>query len=115
MNRPGVNRPADLPASVRRAGCEQAGRGREHPPDAGPGKRARGGRGPAVAVLVLAIEFYRRLASPLLPPSCRYHPSCSAYAQEALRKHGLLRGMRLAAGRILRCHPFHAGGWDPVP
>jgi len=93
MNRPGVRRPADVPASV---------------------QSERGGV-PLVGLLVFVIELYRRLVSPLMPPSCRYHPSCSAYAQEALRKHGLLRGARLAAGRILRCHPFHAGGWDPVP
>ncbi|MFH1144231.1 MAG: membrane protein insertion efficiency factor YidD [Candidatus Eisenbacteria bacterium] len=66
-------------------------------------------------ILIAAIELYRRLISPLIPSSCRYEPSCSRYAQEALRRHGLLRGVRLAAGRILRCHPFHAGGWDPVP
>ncbi|MFQ5844507.1 MAG: membrane protein insertion efficiency factor YidD [Planctomycetota bacterium] len=61
------------------------------------------------------VELYRRLFSPLLPPSCRYEPSCSRYAQEALLRHGTLRGGLLAAWRILRCSPLGAGGVDPVP
>jgi putative membrane protein insertion efficiency factor len=65
--------------------------------------------------MVLAVRGYQVSLSPLLPASCRYHPSCSAYAIEALEKHGALRGSFLAAKRILRCNPFVAGGFDPVP
>ncbi|MBI3961746.1 MAG: membrane protein insertion efficiency factor YidD [Deinococcus sp.] len=66
-------------------------------------------------ILVGAIRFYRLALSPLLPPSCRYHPSCSAYALEAIMRHGPWRGSLLAARRILRCHPLTPGGYDPVP
>jgi len=66
-------------------------------------------------VLVLMITFYQRFISPALPPSCRYFPSCSSYALEALLKHGAWRGSWLAVRRIGRCHPWHAGGYDPVP
>jgi hypothetical protein len=66
-------------------------------------------------VLVFLITLYQKLLSPWLPPSCRYTPSCSQYAREALLKHGLFRGLFLAARRLSRCHPFHAGGYDPVP
>lgn len=66
-------------------------------------------------ILVLLVRGYQVSISPLLPPSCRYFPSCSAYAVEALEKHGALKGSWLAARRILRCHPFAAGGYDPVP
>jgi hypothetical protein len=61
------------------------------------------------------IETYRVLISPFLPRSCRFVPTCSEYAQEALRKHGVLRGISLAVRRILRCHPFGSSGMDPVP
>jgi uncharacterized protein len=67
------------------------------------------------AAVLLALRSYRIVVSPLLPPSCRYFPSCSQYAYEAIEKHGLLRGSRLAALRVLRCHPGHPGGVDPVP
>jgi putative membrane protein insertion efficiency factor len=66
-------------------------------------------------ILLAVIRFYRTAISPALPPSCRYTPSCSAYAVEAIQIHGAGRGSWLALRRILRCHPFHAGGHDPVP
>ena len=68
-----------------------------------------------LAVLTGLIRGYQRLISPLLPPSCRFHPSCSQYALEAVTRHGALRGSWLAARRLARCHPFHPGGYDPVP
>jgi uncharacterized protein len=61
------------------------------------------------------IRFYRRYLSRLKPPMCRFHPTCSAYAIEALETHGLLRGTGLALWRLLRCQPFAKGGYDPVP
>lgn len=64
---------------------------------------------------ILVIRAYQLFLSPLLPASCRYYPSCSAYAIEAIEKHGVVRGVALAARRISRCHPFHPGGYDPVP
>jgi len=66
-------------------------------------------------VLMLPIRGYQRFISPLFPPVCRFYPSCSAYAMEALRVHGALLGLWLAIRRIARCHPFHPGGLDPVP
>jgi putative membrane protein insertion efficiency factor len=66
-------------------------------------------------LLVGLVDVYRRLVSPLLPPLCRFHPSCSAYAREALLRHGALKGTLLAAWRVLRCNPFGKGGFDPVP
>jgi uncharacterized protein len=64
---------------------------------------------------MLLLTGYRRFVSPLLLPSCRFYPSCSAYALEAVQVHGALRGSWLAARRLGRCHPFHPGGLDPVP
>lgn len=61
------------------------------------------------------IAAYKIFVSPLFPPSCRFHPTCSDYAREALDVHGAARGMCLSAWRILRCHPFNRGGFDPVP
>ena len=61
------------------------------------------------------IRGYQLLVSPLLPPSCRFTPSCSQYALEAVRRYGAVRGSWLAARRLARCHPFHPGGFDPVP
>ena len=69
----------------------------------------------AARVLVLLLNGYRRFISPLLAERCRFYPSCSAYALEAVQVHGALRGSWLAARRLSRCHPFHAGGLDPVP
>ena len=62
-----------------------------------------------------AIRFYQRQISPSLPPSCRFTPTCSAYALEAIERYGALRGGWMAFRRILRCNPFHPGGYDPVP
>ncbi len=66
-------------------------------------------------VLLALIGAYRRLVSPLLPPACRFYPSCSAYAAEAVRRHGALRGSVLTVKRLARCHPLCEGGVDPVP
>ena len=66
-------------------------------------------------VLSVLIRAYRYAVSPLFVPSCRFHPSCSAYALEAVERHGALRGAWLALKRLLRCQPWHAGGCDPVP
>jgi uncharacterized protein len=66
-------------------------------------------------VLVLLIKAYRYAVSPMLGERCRFHPSCSAYAAEALERHGAGRGLWLAGARLCRCHPWHPGGYDPVP
>lgn len=66
-------------------------------------------------LLILSIRFYQRFISPLTPPSCRYTPTCSQYAVEAIQKHGPLKGLYLAVRRILRCHPWGGYGYDPVP
>ena len=68
-----------------------------------------------VAVLCAPIVFYQRFVSPGLPPRCRFHPTCSAYALTAIRQRGPLVGVGLTLWRLLRCHPFHPGGYDPVP
>ncbi|MGB9878178.1 MAG: membrane protein insertion efficiency factor YidD [bacterium] len=64
--------------------------------------------------IILLIRFYQFISAPL-PPSCRFVPSCSQYAIEAIDKHGVLKGLFLSLRRILRCHPFSPGGYDPVP
>jgi putative membrane protein insertion efficiency factor len=69
----------------------------------------------ARAGIVALIKAYRFALAPLMPMTCRFEPSCSAYALEAVRKHGPWRGSALAAWRILRCNPMNAGGYDPVP
>jgi uncharacterized protein len=66
-------------------------------------------------VLKFLIRAYQLALSPMLGPSCRFYPSCSQYALEAIESHGALRGSWLTARRICRCHPFHDGGFDPVP
>jgi len=71
--------------------------------------------GPVARCLALPIVAYRRWLGPALPARCRFYPSCSRYALEALAGHGALRGTGLAVRRLLRCHPFHPGGYDPVP
>lgn len=66
--------------------------------------------------LVLGLlRGYKRFVSPLLPPACRFEPTCSVYAMDAVARHGALRGSWLAVRRLARCHPFNPGGWDPVP
>ena len=70
-------------------------------------------RGARLAVAVL--DLFKRFLSPLLPRACRFEPTCSVYAREAIERHGLARGLALSARRLLRCHPFHPGGLDPVP
>ena len=69
----------------------------------------------AARVLIVPVLGYRRFISPLLPPTCRFAPSCSVFALEALRQHGAARGLWLTVRRLARCHPFHPGGYDPVP
>jgi len=69
----------------------------------------------AARVLIVPVTGYRRFISPLLPPSCRFAPSCSEYALEALQRHGAARGLWLTVRRLARCHPFNPGGYDPVP
>lgn len=66
-------------------------------------------------LLLLPIVFYQKCISPFTPPSCRFTPTCSEYAKEALRKHGALKGFLLATKRLLRCHPWGGSGYDPVP
>ncbi|MCI6278507.1 MAG: membrane protein insertion efficiency factor YidD [Porphyromonas sp.] len=67
------------------------------------------------ALLIFPIRLYQKFISPLLPPSCRFTPTCSAYAVEALKKHGPVKGLLLAVWRILRCNPWGGSGYDPVP
>jgi putative membrane protein insertion efficiency factor len=69
----------------------------------------------AARLLSLPIVAYRRWVSPAIPARCRFYPTCSAYALEAVAVHGAVRGAWLAVRRLLRCHPFHPGGYDPVP
>jgi putative membrane protein insertion efficiency factor len=64
---------------------------------------------------LLLLRFYKRFLSPLLPPMCRFEPTCSVYAADAISKYGFVRGWWLALKRLLRCHPLNPGGWDPVP
>ncbi len=66
-------------------------------------------------LLLLPIYFYKKCISPMTPPSCRFTPTCSTYAVEAIKKHGALKGFYLSVRRILRCHPWGGSGYDPVP
>ncbi|SJZ89396.1 membrane protein insertion efficiency factor YidD [Garciella nitratireducens] len=62
-----------------------------------------------------AIRFYQKYISPVLPKSCRFYPTCSQYTYEAIEKYGVIKGIYLGIKRILKCHPFHPGGYDPLP
>lgn len=66
-------------------------------------------------IAITLVRLYQRWVSPLFPPACRFSPSCSQYALDAITRHGVLAGCWLAARRLARCHPFHPGGFDPVP
>jgi len=69
----------------------------------------------ARAIVLSLLRFYRTVVSPLLPPACRFHPTCSDYAREAVERYGVARGSALTARRLVRCNPFCPGGHDPVP
>ena len=109
-----------LPALVRtRAECKKAdGRSRSSPKGSG-AQRAKSSaatkKGRGRGNVSDPIRAYRALLSPLLPRMCRFHPSCSVYALQALEEHGPVKGLWLAVRRLSRCHPFHPGGLDPVP
>jgi putative membrane protein insertion efficiency factor len=66
-------------------------------------------------VVIVLIRLYRKLISPMLPPSCRFYPTCSAYALEAVSRYGAIKGLWLGTKRVLRCNPWRPGGYDPVP
>lgn len=77
--------------------------------------RDQAGRALVKAFALALLRAYKRFVSPLLPPMCRFEPTCSVYMYEAIEKRGLTRGLYLGVKRLLRCHPFSAGGVDPVP
>ena len=66
-------------------------------------------------ILILLIRFYQKFISPMFPAKCRFYPTCSHYTLEAVKEHGAIKGTYLGIKRILKCHPFHEGGYDPVP
>lgn len=66
-------------------------------------------------LMILLIRFYRKFISPLKPPTCRFYPTCSTYALQAYQKYGFWKGTYLTVRRLLKCHPFHPGGYDPLP
>ena len=66
-------------------------------------------------ILILLIRFYQKFISPMFPAKCRFYPTCSQYTLEAVKEHGAIKGTYLGIKRILKCHPFHDGGYDPVP
>jgi hypothetical protein len=65
-------------------------------------------------ILICMVNLYRKLISPLKPPSCRFYPTCSQYTLQALEKYGAMKGIFIAVKRIIKCHPFHPGGYDPL-
>lgn len=67
------------------------------------------------SILLLLIKFYKTFISPVLGNNCRFHPTCSTYSVEALKTHGPIKGLWLSMKRVAKCHPFHPGGYDPVP
>jgi putative membrane protein insertion efficiency factor len=69
----------------------------------------------ARGIALFFLRCYKRFLSPLLPPMCRFEPTCSVYTMQAVEKYGVLRGVWLGVRRLARCHPFNPGGWDPVP
>lgn len=79
------------------------------------GAPAEAGASPPARAAVRILALYKRYLSPLLPPACRFQPTCSEFASEAVRRYGFRRGAGLSFRRLLRCHPFHPGGYDPVP
>jgi uncharacterized protein len=110
-------------ASHRTAGSSAAGRGLNEPPSGAgsqvlfskPNSAAQWISAPATWLFVALIRLYQKFISPGLPPNCRFAPSCSQYTLEAVQRYGALKGTWLGARRILRCHPWHPGGFDPVP
>ena len=66
-------------------------------------------------ILILLIRFYQKFISPMFPAKCRFYPTCSQYTLEAVKEHGAIKGTYLGIKRILKCHPFHEGGYDPIP
>ncbi|MFC7060337.1 membrane protein insertion efficiency factor YidD [Halobacillus seohaensis] len=66
-------------------------------------------------IMIAIISFYRKVISPMTPPSCRFQPTCSEYGLEAFKRFGFVKGIYLTIKRVLKCHPFHKGGFDPVP
>lgn len=66
-------------------------------------------------IVLGALRFYKRAISPTLPPSCRFQPTCSEYMMQAVQKYGVLRGVFMGLKRLSHCHPFHEGGYDPIP
>ncbi|WP_114354147.1 membrane protein insertion efficiency factor YidD [Saliterribacillus persicus] len=66
-------------------------------------------------IFISLIKFYQKFISPLTPPSCRFYPSCSHYSMESFKRFGVIKGAYLSTKRIIKCHPFHSGGFDPVP
>ena len=68
-----------------------------------------------VRILLSTLRLYKNVVSPMLPAACRFHPTCSCYAADAIARHGAWRGIMLAVQRLARCHPLSAGGYDPVP
>jgi len=93
-------------------GADGKSQGADHAAESSP---ARPLRSALSLPLLFLLRGYKRFISPLLPPMCRFEPTCSVYTMHAVEKYGVLRGVWLGARRLARCHPFNPGGWDPVP